>query len=127
MRKERGFTIIELLIVMVIIAILTSIALISFGDTKEQAFATTMRSDLRNLVASEESFYTNNGTYTDNKGNLADYTESDSVTVTISDATELGYSASAEHTGTEIECMVAYGDQVGEAGLPDKPGSVECS
>jgi prepilin-type N-terminal cleavage/methylation domain-containing protein len=48
--KRSGFTLIELLIVVVIIGVLASIAIPKFANTKEKAYLTSMKSDLRNLV-----------------------------------------------------------------------------
>ena len=48
MRNSRGFTLIELIIVVVIIGILASIAIPKFGNTKEKAYVAGMKADLRN-------------------------------------------------------------------------------
>jgi type IV pilus assembly protein PilA len=64
MRNPRkGFTLIELLIVVVIIGILAAIAIPKFAATKGKAYQTAMKSDLRNLVTAEESFFSDSGTY----------------------------------------------------------------
>jgi prepilin-type N-terminal cleavage/methylation domain-containing protein len=52
-----GFTFIELLIVVVIIGILATIAIPKFANTKTRAYIASMKSDLRNLLTSEESFF----------------------------------------------------------------------
>src|SRR5256885_12558966 len=54
--NRKGFTLIELLIVVVIIGILAAIAIPKFANTKEKAYLTAMKSDLRNLVTAEEAF-----------------------------------------------------------------------
>ena len=54
---RKGFTLIELLIVVVIIGILAAIAIPKFANTKSKAYITAMKSDLRNLVSAEESFF----------------------------------------------------------------------
>ena len=57
-REHRaGFTLIELVIVVVIIGILATIAIPKFANTKTRAYIASMKSDLRNLLTSEESFF----------------------------------------------------------------------
>jgi type IV pilus assembly protein PilA len=61
--STKGFTLIELLIVVVIIGILAAIAIPKFSNTKEKAVLASMKSDLRNLVTSQEGFYFDNNDY----------------------------------------------------------------
>jgi prepilin-type N-terminal cleavage/methylation domain-containing protein len=62
-RTKKGFTLIELLIVVVIIGILAAIAIPKFANTKEKAYIASMKSDLRNLVTSEEAYFSDNQVY----------------------------------------------------------------
>src|SRR3979411_2139424 len=57
MTSRKGFTLIELLIVVVIIGILAAIAIPKFSNSKTKAYTAAMKSDLRNLVVAEESFF----------------------------------------------------------------------
>lgn len=61
--NRKGFTLIELLIVVVIIGILAAIAIPKFANTKSKAYVTAMKSDLRNLVSSQESFFSDSAKY----------------------------------------------------------------
>jgi len=63
LRGSQGFTLIELLIVVVIIGILAAIAIPQFASTKQKAFEATAKSDLRNLMTAEESYYADTQTY----------------------------------------------------------------
>ena len=60
---RKGFTLIELLIVVVIIGILAAIAIPKFANTKTKAYTAAMKSDLRNLVTAEESFFADSTKY----------------------------------------------------------------
>ena len=62
-RTRSGFTLIELLIVVVIIGILAAIAIPKFANTKSKAYIAAMKSDLRNLVTAEESFFADSTKY----------------------------------------------------------------
>jgi type IV pilus assembly protein PilA len=61
--RRRGFTLIELLVVVTIIGILAAIAIPKFASTKQKAYVAQMKSDLRNLVTAEESFFTDSVHY----------------------------------------------------------------
>ncbi|MEO7087120.1 MAG: prepilin-type N-terminal cleavage/methylation domain-containing protein [Gemmatimonadaceae bacterium] len=89
---RRGFTLIELLIVVAIIAILSAIAIPKFAATKGNAYFAGMRSDLRNLVNSEESFFFDHSAYTIVLDSLH-YQMTTGNTVTITEATLSGWSA----------------------------------
>jgi prepilin-type N-terminal cleavage/methylation domain-containing protein len=66
--RRAGFTLIELLMVVVIIGFLASIAIPKFANTKEKAYIATMKSDLRNLLTAEESYFAESISYTTNPG-----------------------------------------------------------
>ena len=63
MRSTKGFTLIELLIVVVIIGILAAIAIPRFSNTKEKAFDSAAKSDLRNAMSAQEAYFADNQTY----------------------------------------------------------------
>jgi type IV pilus assembly protein PilA len=111
-RSTMGFTLIELLIVVVIIGILAAIAIPKFANTKEKAVVASMKSDLRNLAASQESFWTENRVYYGGvvPGAGLQFQNSPGVTITIEDATGAGWSARATALPlTTTECVIFYG------------------
>jgi len=112
MLDRKGFTLIELLIVVVIIGILAAIAIPKFANTKEKAYVASMKSDLRNLVTAEESYFADNTTYTTSLPATA-YNASQGVTVNITSADGTGWAANAAHNGTTQACTSALGTAAG--------------
>lgn len=109
MRDNKGFTLIELLIVVVIIGILAAIAIPKFSATREKAYVSAMKSDLKNLATEQEIYYSDNYSYTTSATAL-EFSNSEGVTVSIGAGNGTGWSASSTHTGTASACAVFYGD-----------------
>lgn len=65
MKKAAGFSLIELMITVVIIAIVTSIALPSYREHVKRTMRTDATAALLRLAAEQEKFYIANNTYTD--------------------------------------------------------------
>lgn len=60
---RRGFTIVELLIVIVVIAILAAITVVAYNGVSRSAKETSLKSDLRNTATQLAVKWTNEGTY----------------------------------------------------------------
>ena len=118
-RNARGFTLIELIIVVVIIGILASIAIPKFGNTKEKAYVAGMKADLRNLVTAEEAYFAEYVTYAAATSSL-NYNVSTGNSIYVLGATGSGWSATATNTGTAHTCGIYIG-----TGTPPMTGQAE--
>lgn len=55
--NKKGFTLVELLVVVAIIGILAAIAIPQFAKYREQAYDSASQADLRTIKLENESFY----------------------------------------------------------------------
>jgi type IV pilus assembly protein PilA len=112
-RNRKGFTLIELLIVVVIIGILAAIAIPKFASTKEKAYVTAMRSDLRNMMTAQESYFSDYGQYSPSTSNLKGFSQTTGVYVQIEQASTdgAGWYASSTHKSLNASqtCAIAVG------------------
>jgi type IV pilus assembly protein PilA len=69
-RNEKGFTLIELMIVIAIIGILAAIAIPQFSAYRTRSYNASARSDLRNAVTTQEAYFAEHGFYTNVVGDL---------------------------------------------------------
>ncbi len=128
MNKKSGFTLIELLIVVVIVGILASVAIPKFAASREKAFVSTVRSDLKNLATFQEMHHNDAYTYSTSLSTL-NYRPSSGVTITINEATGAGWAATAVHAGLTAEHCGMYQGNAAVAGGDPGPaeGVIACT
>src|SRR5205823_12496034 len=83
---DKGFTLIELMVVVLIIAILIAIAIPTFLGARQRAQDKQAQSNIRNALTTEKTYYVDNQAYTSTPANLSaietslDFSQADAST-----------------------------------------------
>ena len=130
MKNNKGFTLIELLVVIAIIGILSSVVLASLTTARSKGQAAAIQSELSNMRAQAELYYSQNGnkygtsTIGNDPGNCS--TSSDDLFGTVSDygLGELIDGVIYSYSGANPKCFVSKTNWSVSATLTD--GSFWC-
>ena len=97
LKKNSGFTLLELLIVIAVLGILAAIAIQNIGLYRARSIDASMRSDLRNAAMAMESYYGEYLAYpsTETALSLSGYRRTNGVTLTINLTTPSTYTLTA--------------------------------
>ena len=127
-RNRTGFTLIEMLIVVVVIGILASVAVARFNRVKQRGQMAAVQSDLRNISVAQEGYHMENMTYTNDPDDL-EFDITSGVIITITAATSTGWAATGTHAGdATIQCGVFVGTATAASAPPaTSPEVVACS
>jgi prepilin-type N-terminal cleavage/methylation domain-containing protein len=100
-KDEKGFTLIELMIVIAIIGILAAIAIPQFSAYRTRSFNAAANGDLRNLATAQEAYFVDEQTYGSSISQLVDSygaITSQDVVLIINSNTATYYSMESYHT-----------------------------
>lgn len=117
--NRTGFTLIELMIVVIIVGLLAAIAIPKFATSREKAHIASMKSDLKNFVNAEEAYFADSVKYTA-AVSCADPAPAGSVsfcasrgntlgTVTTGAGTQAGWTVGITSANTTTRCSIYTG------------------
>jgi prepilin-type N-terminal cleavage/methylation domain-containing protein len=100
---KKGFTLIELMVVIAIIGILVAIAFPQLAAYRNRGFNATSMSDLKNMVICQEAYFADNQAYSLTTVDLLayGYVQSPGISSTVIGANNLSYSMKASHQSSE--------------------------
>src|SRR4051794_29107912 len=102
-QSEEGFTLIELMVVVLIIAILLAIAIPTFLGARGKAQDRAAQSNLRNALTAEKTYYTDNQAYTASSAAVASIEPN--LTFSSSAATGIVLNLSSTDTANGTLCL----------------------
>ena len=106
---QKGFTLIEVVVVLVILGILAGIAIAKFTNTKESAYIASMKADLRNFALYEQNYLIESkGSYFAGDGAAQGFKPTVGVTITASadPGPPPTWHAIATHDKTSKTCQI---------------------
>ena len=122
---RRGFTFIEMLVVMVVIGVLATMGYLRIQSTKGKAAIAAMTSDLRAIAEEQEAYYFQYRVYSPILDSLNPRLSAGD-TITIHEATASGWSGSAKNSGTVKQCYIVVGNAA-PVGTALNDGVIKCS
>jgi type IV pilus assembly protein PilA len=112
MQDDKGFTLIELMVVVLIIAILIAIAIPTFLGLRRRAQDRAAQSDLRNGLTAAKAYYTDNETYA---GFVADDPANPNDGESIEPSLNWADGGAATQNTVHIKLVEAVGGVAGQA------------
>jgi prepilin-type N-terminal cleavage/methylation domain-containing protein len=116
-KNQKGFTLIELMIVIAIIGILAAIAIPNFISYRKRSYNTAANSDMKNVYTAAQAYYTDNPTESITSGvigathELCDYgfrrTANVTTTVVANGQTQSSFTCTAYHGSGDKTYSVA--------------------
>ena len=111
MKDQKGFTLIELMIVIAIIGILAAIAIPQFSAYRTRSYNSAAQADLRNATTAQEAYFVDNQVYCGTPATLAGavygFYTSENVAFAITSASITAYVMTARHSSGDATYSIS--------------------
>ncbi len=124
-RRRNGFTFIEIMTVLALIAVLVVIAVGKYNKSYEKALRATMIHDLRNTATAQELYYRLYQTYA-NDISLVDIEPSPKSSIYITQSTPQGWSGWNEIQRSNERCELYVGNASSSLGFATTSERIFC-
>jgi prepilin-type N-terminal cleavage/methylation domain-containing protein len=95
--RRRGFTFVEILIVMIVLGLMSALAIPRYREFKERAYLSSLRTELGQLRIAEEAYWAEHQVYSTNLVDLDFLPSSDITLIIASTGLNRGWMAEASH------------------------------
>lgn len=123
-RKEQGFTIVELLIVIVVIGILAGLVITTYNGIQQKARNTERTTDLKTFQSQLEAYYATNGRYPTNTD--LGGTSASNVTFIAANLKGMDKETLRDPKGTAADYSLNTGSTVGGNKYTYNPSPASC-
>jgi prepilin-type N-terminal cleavage/methylation domain-containing protein len=123
--RRRGFTLIELMVVVVVLGILAGMAVVRLSGTRDRALIAKMRSDLRTLAVRQESFFSENERFSSSEEELK-FGVTQGMQLTILEGDVSGWSATLHPVGAQNPICAVYFANAAPVAPAEREGTITC-
>jgi type IV pilus assembly protein PilA len=106
---EAGFTLVELLVVMIIIGVLAAISVPVFLNQRKKAVDAGLKTDLRTVAVSVETYFTDNNAYpvSDITSSGTTFSTATNLNVNLTTGDVIAYKSPATVGRSNVYCLIA--------------------